>query len=74
MKVGGWRSKLWGSAEDIQLTVRDVGVGFDSEAATMCPGLGLTSMRERLRLVGGEFSVNSQRELGTTIRARVGLT
>ena len=40
----------------------------------MCPGLGLTNISERLRLVGGEFSVNSQCEIGGTARARVGLT
>jgi signal transduction histidine kinase len=32
-------------------------------------GLGLTSMQERLRLAGGELSVNSQPNVGTTIHA-----
>ena len=63
--------KLWGSAEDIQLTVSDLGAGFDIEAATKGTGLGLTSMQERLRLVGGELSINSQPKGGTTIHARV---
>jgi PAS domain S-box-containing protein len=65
--------KLWGSAEDIQLTVSDLGAGFDPQAAKNCTGLGLTSMKERLRLVGGELSIHSQRALGTTIHARVHL-
>ena len=65
--------KLWGSAEDIQLTIIDRGVGFDLEAATKGTGLGLTSMQERLRLVGGELSVHSQPQRGTTIHARVRL-
>jgi signal transduction histidine kinase len=34
-------------------------------------GLGLTSMQERLRLVGGELSINSQPKRGTTVHARV---
>jgi signal transduction histidine kinase len=63
--------KLWGSAEDVLLTVSDHGVGFDSQAAMKGTGLGLTSMQERLRLVGGELSINSQPRCGTTIRARV---
>jgi PAS domain S-box-containing protein len=71
--VRSFEVKLLGSPEDIQLTVRDLGAGFDSEAATKCAGLGLTSMKERLRLVGGELSINSQRERGTTIHARVPL-
>ena len=72
--VRSFEVKLWGSSEDIQLTVRDLGAGFDSEAAKRCTGLGLTSMKERLRLVGGELSINSQRERGTTIHARVPLS
>jgi PAS domain S-box-containing protein len=71
--VRSFEVKLWGSAEDIQLTVKDLGAGFDSEAAKKCSGLGLMSMKERLRLVGGELSINSQPERGTTIHARVPL-
>jgi len=72
--VRSFEVKLWGSADDIQLTVGDLGAGFDSEAAKKCAGLGLTSMKERLRLVGGELLINSQRERGTTIHARVPLS
>jgi len=36
-------------------------------------GLGLTSMRERLNLVDGELSIDSQPMRGTTIHARVPL-
>ena len=71
--VKSFEVKLWGSAEDVQLTVSDRGVGFDAEAATKGTGLGLTSMQERLRLVGGELSINSQPKRGTTIHARVRL-
>ena len=49
--------------------VRDEGVGFDVEA-TAGFGLGLTSMRERLKLVGGELFIESHSSRGTTIRAR----
>ena len=63
--------RLWGSPGEIHLNVSDLGAGFDTEAAMKSTGLGLTSMHERLRLVGGELSINSQPKGGTTIHARV---
>jgi len=62
---------LWGSMGEIHLTISDLGAGFDTETALKSTGLGLTSMQERLRLVGGELSINSQPKGGTTIHARV---
>ncbi len=69
--VKSFEVKLWGSAGEINLTVSDLGVGFDAEAAMKSTGLGLTSMQERLRLAGGELSINSQPKRGTTVHARV---
>jgi PAS domain S-box-containing protein len=63
--------RLWGSPSEINLTVSDLGAGFDQEAAMKSTGLGLTSMQERLRLVHGELSIKSQPKGGTTIHARV---
>jgi signal transduction histidine kinase len=63
--------RLWGSTGEVHLTVSDLGAGFDAEAAMKSTGLGLTSMQERLRLVCGELSINSQPKSGTTIHARV---
>ena len=53
--------------------MRDSGVGFDMEDAANTPRLGLAIMKERMKLVKGEFSVQSQRERGTTIQACVPL-
>ena len=47
--------RLWGSTGEIQLTISDLGAGFDTETAMKTTGLGLTSMQERLRLVHGEL-------------------
>jgi len=58
----------------ISLTVRDSGSGFDREGALKTKGLGLISMAERVKLVGGRFSIDSQPQRGTTIRARVPLS
>ena len=66
--------KLNGTAEEIQLTVSDPGVGFDPHRAVNGRGLGLISMRERLHFVGGQISIESQPGRGTTIRARVPLS
>jgi signal transduction histidine kinase len=59
--------------EDISLTVSDLGVGFDPQDSVKHQGLGLISMRERLQLVNGEFSIESKAGQGTTIYARVPL-
>jgi PAS domain S-box-containing protein len=56
---------------EIQLTVSDQGVGFDPRDAINRHGLGLISMRERLHLAGGQISIESQPDSGTTIHARV---
>ena len=65
--------RLWETSDEIHLTVRDSGVGFDREAAKTSRGLGLISMEERLKLVHGSFSIESQTKRGTTIHARVPL-
>ena len=58
---------------EIELTVQDSGIGFEPDAAVKGRGLGLTSMKERLRLVDGTVSIESQRGRGTAIHARVPL-
>jgi PAS domain S-box-containing protein len=60
-------------ANAIELSVHDSGMGFDPEIARDRHGLGLTSMRERLRLVNGRLSIESKPHHGTTILARVPL-
>jgi signal transduction histidine kinase len=57
----------------INLTVSDTGIGFDLSQARGRSGLGLISMEERLRLVGGAFSIQSRPGSGTTIDVRVPL-
>jgi signal transduction histidine kinase len=60
-----------GTSDAILLTVRDTGLGFDPEYAKKGNGLGLTSMHERVKLVNGELSINSQPRCGTSVHARV---
>ena len=61
---------LTGTSTEIQLIVHDSGAGFDPSTVNG-HGLGLTSMRERLRLVRGQLSIESRPQRGTTIRASV---
>jgi signal transduction histidine kinase len=56
---------------EIHLIVSDSGCGFDVEPALQ--GKGLTSMRERVRLVNGTISIESERMRGTTIHVRLPL-
>ena len=55
--------------EKVRLTVRDFGVGFD--LAMQSRGIGLITMRERLRFCGGELSVKAAPNEGTVITAEV---
>jgi PAS domain S-box-containing protein len=65
--------QLRGTSHEVQLIVRDAGIGFDPETAAQGRGLGLTSMKERLKLAGGELSIQSELTRGTTIVAWVPL-
>jgi PAS domain S-box-containing protein len=72
--VGVFEVSLTGSPQEIELKVHDSGVGFDAKVASNGHGLGLTSMRERLKLVGGQLSIDSKPNQGTTVLARVPLS
>ena len=63
--------RLWGTPDEIHLTISDSGVGFDIEATKAAGGLGLVSMQERLKLLNGSLSIESQLQRGTTIHASV---
>jgi PAS domain S-box-containing protein len=58
-------------AGEVDLAVIDLGRGFDVNAAAQGKGLGLSSMRERVRLVNGTIAIESKPMAGTTIRVRV---
>lgn len=60
---------LAGLNSDIQLEIADFGEGFDMDGASH--GLGLISMSERARLVGGKFSIHSELGRGTTVTVQI---
>ena len=63
------RLELAGKSGDLLLRVVDAGRGFEPSEAGR--GLGLLSMKERLRLVGGSLVVRSRSSQGTEISAQV---
>jgi PAS domain S-box-containing protein len=56
---------------DIQLEIKDSGAGFQLRDSHQNGGLGLVSMKERIHLVKGTFTVESKVNHGTKILARV---
>lgn len=64
--------RLTVSPDELDLLVQDDGTGFDAAAqAAARRTLGLTSMRERAVLLGGDCTIASAPAHGTTIRLRL---
>jgi signal transduction histidine kinase len=68
-----FKVELFGTPGTIHLIVSDLGVGFDPKVAMNGNGFGLTSMRDRLKLINGAFSIDSRPKRGTKIHASVPL-
>ncbi len=70
--------KLERSDGAVRLEVRDRGRGFEPDGATgrsdhKGKSVGLSSMRERMALIGGDFEVRGRPGEGTAIVAKVSL-
>ncbi len=61
------------AAGGMALAVRDNGAGFEAGRDPARASLGLASMRERIRLVGGRLDLRSERGSGTSLTAWVPL-
>ncbi len=62
---------LVGSSGELCLQVLDSGKGFDPARMQDKAGIGLSSMRERMKLVGGQLSMYSTPGVGTRVEARL---
>jgi signal transduction histidine kinase len=60
--------------ETLHLSISDDGAGYDVNNGAGRQGLGLRSMRERVRLVGGRFEIHSKTRKGTRIDVWAPLT
>jgi signal transduction histidine kinase len=67
------RVELDKDADGVSLRIADDGAGFAPDGADCRGGLGLVSMRERLRLVGGTIAIDSKPSGGTRIAVHVPL-
>ncbi|HEX7335079.1 MAG TPA: PAS domain-containing protein [Pyrinomonadaceae bacterium] len=65
------RVSLAQTVEGLVLLIDDAGVGFDPAAVAHKRGLGLLSMDERVKLLGGFLQVASRPRAGTEVRAVV---
>ncbi len=65
------RVSLERNGDAVYLNVSDEGCGFDTDSDVSWTGLGFVSMKERLRLVGGQISVRSEPLSGTQIDVSV---
>ena len=63
--------EIWQEDNGLVAEVSDQGRGFDMDSIDLSGRLGLASMRERVELLGGVFSIDSKPEAGTTIRIRL---
>jgi signal transduction histidine kinase len=67
-------SNIWLAArqagDEVELELRDDGVGFDPEAPEPEGHYGLTMMRERAKVGGGTFDISSAPGEGTSITVR----
>jgi signal transduction histidine kinase len=61
------------NAGKLNVSVLDKGCGFDTKELSHNEGLGVRSMEERVRLLGGEFVIQSAPGAGTTVNAWVPL-
>ena len=68
--------KLTFSEEEIEVVIKDNGIGFDKEkrmkqTGDQLNGFGLSIMRERTNLLEGQFEIQSVPKKGTTVRITV---
>jgi signal transduction histidine kinase len=55
----------------VELTIVDRGRGFDQDGEAARRGLGLLSLEERARLVGGILKITSAPDRGTALHVQV---
>ena len=65
--------KLLETDRELILQISDEGAGFQLDNGNSQPGIGLSSMAERVNLINGSFSISSEPGQGTTIEVRVPL-
>jgi PAS domain S-box-containing protein len=66
--------RIWIASDLLHVQIQDHGVGFDADAALTNPRTtGLTGMRERAHLSGGQLTIESRSGAGTQLLAELPL-
>jgi signal transduction histidine kinase len=68
-QVARVRMELSGDNHQVRLEITDEGQGFDPEVISLTRGIGITSMRERMRILGGQLECLTSPGFGTRIIA-----
>jgi PAS domain S-box-containing protein len=63
--------RLAGTGDTIEMTIRDFGQGLSAWSAVTNVGIGLLTMRERVAIVKGTFSISSPPDGGLEIDIRI---
>jgi PAS domain S-box-containing protein len=66
--------EVWASTESLGVRIQDQGRGFDPEMGLAGPSSGLAGMRERARLLGGSFTIQSSPGHGACFLMRLPLS
>jgi signal transduction histidine kinase len=61
------------NAEEVSLVLRDDGVGLPAGADTNALSHGISGMRQRVRALGGEFTIRGKPRAGTTLEVNIPL-
>ena len=65
------RIELERDLREVLVRVRDNGCGFDAGEASRAGGIGLRNMTERVQMLGGKLTVDSQPHQGTRIEVTI---
>jgi signal transduction histidine kinase len=63
------RMAIFDDGKEVRLEIQDEGRGFDPEIVSVGRGIGITSMRERMMILGGKLEYVSAPGFGTRIIA-----
>ncbi len=66
--------RVWIERNTLTMTIKDNGLGIDSEAELKPDSFGLIGMRERAILLNGSFEIRGEPGAGTTVIVRMPLT
>lgn len=67
------RVEVKGTGSQVEILIADTGPGFELARVFGGNTLGLVGMRERVELLGGEFTITTRRGEGTVVRATLPL-